>query len=273
MKKKIIIFGTIMLAIIVVLSSCSSSISTNNVEDTVSTENVIITVNQFYGNKPRTIETEVSIEYAEEIEQMLINLNEAITNNDEIAISYYEEQLNNKGIFGNNYQEFYSNDEFTRNINLNKASNFLNILGNQNDDNISNSLCYFNALGKGLMVSYLGVVVWEAFQRLLGNASSYLEALVIIIIFLPFVLTTVILTGLIPFRVAMPRGIVYVEEGTISSLGLKGFKRLKVETEPATVNISWFTGLSISIPGNEETGRDPFLFVSGLAIDVKEYET
>ena len=67
MKKKIIIFGTIMLAIIVVLSSCSSSISTNNVEDTVSTENVIITVNQFYGNKPRTIETEVSIEYAEEI--------------------------------------------------------------------------------------------------------------------------------------------------------------------------------------------------------------
>ena len=146
------------------------------------------------------------------------------------------------------------------------------MLGDKSDD-VSNSLCYFNAIGTGLMASYLGVVVWEAFQRLLRNASSFLEGFVIIIIFLPFVVATIVLTGLIPFRVAMPRGMVYVEDGRISSLGLQGFKRVIVDTEPITVNISWFTGLSISIPGNEETGRESFVFVSGLAVDVKEYES
>ena len=272
MKKKMIIFCTIIVAIIV-LGSCASSISANKIKNIQSPENVNILVNQYY-NTPNTIETEVSLEEAEEIKEILTNLNEAITNNDEEAISYYEKQLNNKGIFGDDYQEFYSNEEYIEALKSNKNSKLFDLLEDKNGEDLSNLLCYFNAIGNGLFVSYLATLVWEAFARIAGNASSFLELFVIIILFLPFVAATVVLTGLIPFRIFMPNGMVYMEKGRISSIGLKGWKRANVEeTNPVILNLSWFTGLSVSIPGNEEAGRDNFCFVSGIAVRVYESES
>jgi hypothetical protein len=66
----------------------------------------------------------------------------------------------------------------------------------------------------------------------------------------------------------MPRGNVWMESGRMSTIGLNGVKRITVDNESVTVNLSFFTGLSISIPGNEESGRDPFVFASGIAIRV-----
>ena len=271
MKKKLISIS-IIIAIIIVLGSCSSSITASNLEEIQSTESVSILVNKYYGNRPKTIETEVSIEEAEEIKEMLINLNEAITNNDHETISYYEKKLNSKGIFKDDYQEFYSNEEYNQLIQSNKRTNLLGLLEGKNGDNLSNLLCFFNAIGQGLFVSYLGALALEAFLQLIGNASSFIEMFVIFIIFFPFVALTVILTGFIPIRILMPKGNVWMESGKMSTIGLNGVKRITVDTEPVTVNLSFFTGLSISIPGDEDSGRDSFVFASGLALRVQKID-
>jgi hypothetical protein len=267
MKKKILIISTIIAAIIV-LGSCSYSITASNLERINSTETVKIEVNQYLGNPYNTIETEVSIKEAEEIREILINLNEAITNNDKEAIEYYEKKINNKGIFENEYQEFYSNEEYNKIIKSNKRANIFNFLGSKNGDDISNILCFFNAIGSGLFVSFFGALALDAFLKIMSNASSFIEMFVIFIIFFPFVALIVVLTGFIPFRILMPRGNVWMESGSMSTIGLSGVKRVTVDNESVTVNLSLFTGLSISIPGNEDSGRDPFVFASGIAIRV-----
>jgi len=271
MKKKVIIISTIIAAIIV-LGSCSYSITASNLEKIDTNETVNIIVNKYYSNNPITIETKVNIEEAEEIKEILINLNDAITNNDNDAINYYEKQINNKGIFADKYQQFYSNKDYEKTLKLDKKSKLINLLSEKNGDNLSNLLCVFNAIGKGIFVSYIGVLALEAFVRILSNASSVIEAFILIIIFLPLALTAVLLTSLIPFRILMPKGMVQMESGRISSIGLKGFKRVNVDTESVTVNLSLFTGLSISIPGNEDTGREAFVFATGFAISVEEYK-
>ena len=223
MKKKIIILSTI-IATIIVLGSCASSISANKLNETQSPETVKILVNQYYGIKPRTIETGVTVEEAKEIEELIIKLDEAITNNDEEAVSYYEKQLNIKGIFGNEYQNFYTNEEYNQKLNQNKKTNLFGRLTSKNGDNYSNTLCFFNALGKGILVSAFGLALWEALVRILSNASSYIALIILFLIFAPFVITGIVLTSLIPFRIMMPKGAVVMDEGKISSIGLQGFK-------------------------------------------------
>ena len=122
LKKKMTIFCTI-IATIIVLGSLSTSISANNIKEIQSPETVNILVNQHYGTKPHTIETGVTVEEAEEIRELIINLEEAITNNDKEAVSYYGNLLNNKGIFGDKYQEFYTNEEYNQKLNLKKRAN------------------------------------------------------------------------------------------------------------------------------------------------------
>ena len=247
----------------------STSISANNIKEIQSPETVNILVNQHYGTKPHTIETGVTVEEAEEIRELIINLEEAITNNDKEAVSYYGNLLNNKGIFGDKYQEFYTNEEYNQKLNLKKRANLFDKLTSKADDNFSNTFCFFNAIGKGLLVSNLGLRMWEAMVRIISNASGFIEAFILFIIFAPLVLTVIVLTGFIPFRIMMPQGAVVMEEGKITSLGLQGLKRETV-TEQVIVNMSFFTGLSISIPGNSDTGRDPFCWISGFAIQVYE---
>lgn len=272
MKKKVLIASTIIAAIIV-LGSCSYSITASNLEFKESEETVDIEVNKYYSKFPISHKTRVNIKEAEEIKEILINLNEAITNNDNKAISYYEKQLNSKGIFGEDYQEFYSNDELMQENKINKKSNLMKLLGDKNGDDLSNLFCVFNAIGEGIFVSYIGVLALEAVIRIIGNASSFIEGLILLLIFLPLALTVVLLTSLVPFRILMPRGLVQMGNGRISTLGLKGIKRVTVEEEIVTVNLSLFTGLSISIPGNNETGRDAFVFASGFAFAVEDYQS
>jgi hypothetical protein len=269
MKKKVIIISTIIAAIIV-LGSCSYSITASNLERINSTETVKIEVNQYLGNPYNTIETEVNINEAEEIREILINLNKAITSNDKKAIEFYEKEINSKGIFENDYQEFYSNEEYNQILKSNKRAKLINFLGSKNGDDLSNIMCYFNAIGSGLFVSYLGALALDFFLQLMSNATSFIEMFVIFIVFFPLVALVVVLTGFIPIRILMPRGNVWMESGRMSTIGLNGVKRLTVDNDSVTVNLSFFTGLSISIPGNEDSGRDPFVFASGIAIRVQQ---
>jgi hypothetical protein len=269
MRKKIIILSTAV-AVLIILSGLSSTICAKDVELSTSNEKLMVEVNRYYSGIPEPIYTEITYEEAEEIKELLINLNEAMNNNDEETISYYESVLNEKGIFGNKYQEFYSNDEFNEMMKKSQLNRLMNYFPKANGDNISNSLCYFHAVGTGYMYFTLAVNMIESITRIVENASSPLAGLILLLALLPFLVLILLFTSLIPFRILMPAGILVMRQGKISSLGLGGYKNLEV-VEPNTinVNVSYFTGVTLSLP----IGENPFVFISGIAADVRETDT
>jgi hypothetical protein len=269
MRKKII-FLSAAVAMLIILSGLSTTVCAKDVDLSTKNDKLIVEVNRYFGGIPELIYTEITPEEAEEIKEMLINLNEAIDNNDEEAIAYYETALNEKGLFGNKYQEFYSNDEIYEMMKKSQLSRFVKYLPKSNGDNISNQLCYFHAVGNGFMYFTLAVKMIEAITRILENASSPLAALILFLALLPFLALILIFTSLIPFRILMPVGILNMRSGRISSLGLGGFKTLEVtEPDDVNVNVSYFTGITLSLP----IGENPFVFISGIAADVRETGT
>jgi len=263
MKRKIVLIATIV-AMLIVLGSLSPSICSKDIET------VTIEVNRFYGKESKPIHTEVALAEAEEIEQILINLNQAIENNDEQAISQYEAILNEKGIFGETHQKFFSNNKYSEAMEKTNLAKYTKYFQNKNGDNISNYMCYFNAIGEGLMLWWLGLKVWAAIVSAIQNVSNPIAAFILFLALLPFLVLTMLLTNLIPFRILAPSGVIALQNGSMSSLGLNGFKRLKVGADPVGVNLSWFTGITINIP--PINGRKSFLFVSGIAVEVKQTE-
>lgn len=227
---------------------------------------VTIEVNKYLGEKPEQILMEVSEEEAREIEQLLFELHDAIERNDKASISKYENILNKRGIFGDEYYEFYSQDEFLEMVETPENSELVKRFDQAQGDDISNYVCYYHAAGKGTMVFTLGLRVLQAIIEAVNNASSFLEALILLIALMPFYVLIALMTHLIPFRILLPIGVILMESGKMFSLGLSGFKSVTVEGEPYNVNISWFTGLTVNIPFSE----NPFLFVSGVAFKVEE---
>jgi hypothetical protein len=265
MRKKTIIISALISALII-LGGLSTTICAVDIEKIKHNESIKIEVNQYLGGTPNTIITEFDYEEAQIIRDLLINLNAAIENNDETAISYYEKILNDKGIFGEKYQEFLSYDNFNEQMDFAKYSRYTKFLEDRNGDNISNQLCYFNAIGSGVLLTSISLRLWEAIVRAAENASSPLAGFIILLALLPFLVLVVVLTNLIPFRILMAQGALTLRNGTISSLGLLGYKKLVVGPEGIDVNFSWFTGITINVPFTDNS----FLLVSGFALDVKE---
>ena len=234
MKKKIVILSTIV-AILIILGGLSPTILSKDLEITSGNENVTMEVNRYYGEESESILTDLSYEEAEELKEILINLNEAIENNDEEAIDQYETILNEKGIFGDKYQEFFSYDTYTEMMKYVKFPGITRYLGSMNNDNISNFMCFFNAVGQGRMLFTLGLRMWEAIVRAVENASSALAGLIILLAMLPFLVLIMLFTHLIPFRILMPIGAITMKNGTYSSLGLLGYKKLEVGVDAVDV--------------------------------------
>ena len=262
MKKKIICISAIIAGILIVLGSITPAVCSKDLQP------VTIQVNRYYGKNFSTINTDVSVEEAEEIKQILINLNAAIENNDEAAISQYEKILNDKGIFGKEPQEFFSQKTFSEKMDLNK---YLKYQKQSADDNISNTLCFYNAIGTGGIFFMLALKFVEAMETILENVSSFIEAFILLLVLIPFFVIIYLLTHLIPFRILMPYGTVVLKNGSMSTLGLQGFKRVVVGDEYYQVNVSWFTGITLNFIGGETLAG--FLFMSGIAAVVKETET
>ena len=260
MKGKILGIGTILVTTIIVLGSLSPSVYSKEIDS------VIVEVNRYYGRRSEPIYTEMSYEDAEELKEILLQLSIAIENNDEEAISQYEKILNEKGIFGKNHQEFFSNNEYEKTMEKTELEKFTRYFGSKNGDNVSKYMCYFNAIGRqGLMLWWYGLKVWNGIIDAIKNVSNPLAALILFIALLPFLVLILFLTGLLPFRILSPSGVIALKNGTVSSLGLNGFKRLSVGDDPVDVNVSWFTGVTINIPTS-------FIFVSGIALEVKQAE-
>ncbi len=264
MKKKIG-FLSIGIAILFLLAGASPVIGSIDIREVEENQNIIVEVNKYLSGKPESILTELNYDEAEELKEILINLNKAIEENDELAISFYEKILNERGFFGEEYQKLFSRNSIYEYIKSRNYPNILKQFESLNGDNISNTLCLFTAIGKGIIVFPLALKVWEAIVEIVRNASSPLAGLILLIALSPILFLVVLFTNLIPFRILMSRGVVIMNQGSVSSLGLNGPKRLKV-TEQVGVNLSWFTGITFNIPFTNNS----FCFVSGFAARVYE---
>ena len=260
MNKKIISLSILTVAIILLTGFTPALASPKSNLSTIKNELVSIEVNHYLGRQPTQIRTTVTASEAEEIRYYCIELYKAQERNDYQAISKYEKLLNEKGIFGEYYQQFSTNTKGITLLEKNLPDYFTNLAG----DNISNRLCYINAIGEGLVMWWLALAFWQAIVNALKNVSNPIAAFILLLVLLPLAITVMLLTNLIPFRILAPTGAFSLKNGTISCLGLNGFQRVKVGAEAYGVNLSGFTGLTINIP--PINNRTAFLFISGFAL-------
>ncbi|HUT00391.1 MAG TPA: hypothetical protein VMY59_08755 [Candidatus Thermoplasmatota archaeon] len=261
MNKKIVIVS-LATAVLVLLTGLTPALASNNSNlPTIKNDLVTIEVNNYLGRQTKQRYTTVTASDAEQIRQYLIELYNAQERNDHQGIVTYEALLNEKGIFGESYQKFYSNND---GMTLIEKTRLLKLPSSLAGENISNSLCYFNAIGEGLVAWWLALLVWQGIVRMIQNVSSIIVQLILLLTFLPFFVLTMFFTNLIPFRILAPTGVLSLKNGTISALGLSGLQRITVGAEPYAVNLSGFTGITINIP--PVNNRTAFLFVSGFAL-------
>jgi hypothetical protein len=263
--KKRICFLSIGVAILILLAGTSPVFGSIDIETLEENQNIIVEVNKYLGGKTKSIFTELSYEEAEELKEILINLNTAIEENDEKAISFYEKILNERGFFGKEYQKIFSRNSIFEKITSNNYPSVLKQYESLNADNISNTLCFFNAIGKGIIVFPFDLNILESIIEIVENASSPLAGLILLLILLPILVLFMLFTHLIPFRILMSRGVVIMNSGSVASIGLNGLKRITV-TEQIGVNVSWFTGITFNIPFTNNS----FCFMSGFAARVYE---
>lgn len=222
---------------------------------------VTVEVSHYLGPKPQHIRTMVTASEAEEIRFYCTELYKAKERNDDQAISKYEALLSEKGIFGNHVHQFLT--DFPRMPLLEKTT-LPECISPMVGDNISNRLCYINAIGEGLIMWWLALSFWEAMVNALKNVSNPIAAFILLLTLLPLAITVMFLTNLIPFRILAPIGAFAVKNGSVSCLGLNGFQRVNVGAEGYGVNLTGFTGITLNIlPHNN---RSAFLFISGVAL-------
>lgn len=261
MKKKTIIINVFASVLILVVGFTPALESEKTNLPVIQTDLVTIEVNHYLGRQQKQIRTSVTATEAEEIKFYLTELYKAQERNDYPTISKYEALLNEKGIVGPQVQKIMSKNAARSLI----GTRYHPIsLTSTAGENISNRLCYFNAIGEGVVLWWLGLQVWEGITKLIKNASSFFEAFILFIVFLPLLLLTLVLSNLIPLRVLAPIGVLALRNGTISCVGLNGVQKVTAGVEPYEVNLSWFTGVTINfLPTTNHTA---FLFVSGMAI-------
>jgi len=265
--KKVILISTLV-AILIVLGGLSPSIVSKDIEPIQigkDIETITVEVNKYYDTH-ETIYTDLTLEEIQELEETLIKLDEAISSDDEVTIKQCEEILNEKGIFGKEYENFYSHDTISNKLKSSRLSRLSRSLP-LNGDDLSNLLCYFHARGQGMFFFYVELSILQSIVDAMNNASSLIEAFIILFALLPFYVIAMLFTHIVPFRLLMPKGICRMDDGKMTSIGLKGVKTVEASgNESVMLNLSFFTGITISWPIEDNN----ILFISGIAIKVEE---
>jgi hypothetical protein len=257
MKKKMIVVSSLCV-IVVVLAGFTPALASKPVTPTVS-PTVPIEVTRYQGMNPVQTVAGVSPADAWQIEQCLIELYNAQQRNDRPTISRCITTLKNKGItIGTQDQALLSPRKIS----------FPGFPRGTAGDNISNSICFFSAIGQGMLYGTLATKVIQAIAKAIQNQTNPIGAIILLILMLPLILTVILINDLIPFRIMMPAGALVLSNGTVFSIGLLGVKRMKVNATQIGVNLSWFTGLTINIPPLKNESK-PFTFVSGFAAKVE----
>lgn len=258
MKKKMIVLSSLCV-IVVVLAGFTPALASKPVTPTVSPTTVPVEVTRYQGMNPVQTVAAVSPADAWQIEQCLIELYNAQQRNDRPTISRCITTLKNKGItIGTRDQALLSPGKIS----------FPGFTRGTAGDNISNSICFFSAIGQGMLYGTFATKVIQAIAKAIQNQTNPIGAIILLILMLPLILTVILINDLIPFRIMMPAGALVLTNGTVFSIGLLGVKRMKVNATQIGVNLSWFTGLTINIPPLKNESK-PFTFVSGFAAKVE----
>jgi hypothetical protein len=186
MNKKIV-FLSVVTAVIILLTGFTPALASNK-DNLIEIKNDLVTieVNHYLGRQPKQVRTTVTASEAEEIRQYLIALYNAQERNDRQSISTYEALLNEKGIFGESYQKFYSNNDGLTLIEKTKLPRFPSSLAGEN---ISNRFCYFNAIGEGLVFWGLALTFLLEIVNVIKNATNLITMLILLIV--PFLLSDI----------------------------------------------------------------------------------
>jgi hypothetical protein len=197
--------------------------------------------------------TYISASEADELKQMLIQLDNALSKKDSTEIQYYETLLKAKGIIPAGYTF-----ETTAPLLIPRYQRFAQTMSSA-EGNISNTLCYFHAAGVGILYFTIGVLLMIPTLLLLS-----IFGVNILKILIPLYLLILFATHLIPVRVMLPIGSIILDQGNVTALGTSGSQHLTVDAPSTQVNIFGFTGLTINIPSSNLTAG--FLFVSGFSL-------
>jgi len=255
MKKEVLCFGV---ASLFVLISFFPAVSADN---DLNNHKANLEIYKVGISGIKEISKAIDYEKAVKLKNLLLLLDEALERGDIETVNNYKKEIEKLGVL---------DEEDLKVATLTGRFSPESQIG----DNISNTLCYFHAVGYGNLYFPIILKIIDFINDAIKNASSPLVAIGIIIALLAIFAPIIIASYLIPFRIAMPIGVVRMEEGKIWSFGLKGFKKIIVEEyNPVSVNVSWFTGITLHLSMSRGDRNESFLFMSGLAAHVEESKT
>jgi len=255
MKKKLVMISCLCV-IVLALAGFTPALATKPLD--VATSTVPIEVTRYAGeNQVKTIAS-VSPVDAWQIEQCLIDLYDAQQRNDRAAIAHCVMELNSKGITISAQDQSYLTPE--------RVLRFYGKAVGQNGlmDDVTNQACLFTAIGEGMLFGAFALKIIQAASEIIKNQTTVLGALIMLLVLLPFLVLAVLINAVIPIRIMMPVGTLVLTNGTVSTIGVQGVKKMKVNATQIQVNVSWFTGLTINIPKLSNESK-PFTFVTGFA--------
>jgi len=264
MQKKIITIS-FFCVIVVVLACYTPALASKAITQNPDQTTIPIEVTRYVGkNALRTIAS-VSPANALQIKECLIQLSQAQQNNDGPTIARCITELRSYGI---KIDKKDATSLAPQNI-ITKCKKMLSpsFLSSAASDNISNAVCFVNAIGQGMMYGAFAVKFLQEVSKALQNQTNPFLVIILLLTFLPLILIVILLNDLIPIRILMPTGILALANGSVSSIGLLGLKHQKVGADPIQANLSWFTGLTINIPPLHN-GSKPFVFLSGFVLKI-----
>lgn len=259
MKKKLMIVSCFCVTVLAI-AGCTPALASQPLTSTKST--VPIEVTRYAGKNQVSTTATVSSADAWQIEQCLIELYNAQQQNDRTTIAHCIQILNSKGIVINAQDRSYLTPERVIRF-YGKAVGHNALM-----DDVTNQACLFTAIGQGMLVGAFALKIIQAVSDVIKNQTTVLGALIVLIILLPLLLLAVLINDIIPIRIMMPVGTLVLTNGTVSTIGLLGVKKMKVNATQIQVNVSWFTGLTINIPKLSNESK-PFCFISGFAAKVE----
>jgi hypothetical protein len=256
MTKKYLMIVSCFCITVLALAGCTPALASQPIPTTKTT--VPIEVTRYAGKNPESTITSVSPADAWQIQQCLIELYNAQQRNDRATITRCVAMLNSKGITIRAQDQAYLTPERVLRF-YGQAIGRTGLM-----DDVTNQACLFTAIGEGMLFGAFALKIIQAVSEVIKNQTTFLGALIMLIIMLPFLLFAVLINAIIPIRILMPVGTLVLSNGTVRTIGTQGAKTLKVNATQIEVNVSWFTGLTINIPKLSNESK-PFCFVAGFA--------
>jgi hypothetical protein len=259
MKKNLMIVSCFCVTVLAI-AGCAPALAS---QPLISTKNSVpIEMNHYAGKNQVSTIAMVSPADAWQIEQCLIDLYNAQQKNDQTTITRCISILNSKGIaISTQDRSFLTPQRIIQFYGKTSGHNALT-------DDLTNQACFFTAVGQGMLVGTFALRFIQAVVAAINNQSTAFAKFILLLVFLPLIMVVLLFNDLIPIRILMPEGALAMTNGSVTSIGLQGAKHMKVNATQIGVNLSWFTGITISIPKLSNESK-PFCFVAGFAAKVE----